>query len=92
MDNKDEVVALYICLTGSEITKERNTNKHKKKNKLLLQVKQESAWVFDAVLDLSEEGHCLLAIDQPVIIGQSQIHNRSHFNLPIDYRCPVSDG
>lgn len=42
---------------------------------LALQLKEEAARVFNAVLDVPQEGHRFLAVDQTVVVCQRQVHD-----------------
>ena len=40
--------------------------------------------IFDELLDGDEEGDGLFAVDQPVVVGEGEIHHRPDFHLAID--------
>lgn len=46
-----------------------------------LQVEEHGPRVFDGSLDAPEEGDGLSPVDQPVVVGQGQVHHRTNHNL-----------
>ena len=59
-----------------------------------LQVEEHGPRVFDGPLDAPEEGDSLSAVDQPVVVGQGQVHHRANHNLErneaeLAKQCPL---
>ena len=52
-----------------------------KPSDILLNTKDKTARIFDHRLDADKEGYSLTAVNNPVIIRQSQIHHRLDDNL-----------
>jgi hypothetical protein len=46
-----------------------------------LKVKHESPRIFEAFLDADEEGNGFLAVHQPVIVGEREVHHRPDLDL-----------
>ena len=47
----------------------------------VLQVEQQSSWVFDLLLDALEEGDGFTAIDQSVVVSKGDIHHWSNLDF-----------
>ena len=48
-------------------------------------VQKQTLWIFDALLDAHQELNSFAAIDDPVIVGQSDVHHRSNLDR-VTYR------
>ena len=48
-----------------------------------LKVEDEALGVLDGFLDAHEEGHGLFAVDQPVVVGEREIHHRPRHDLAV---------
>lgn len=56
-----------------------------------LAVEQKTAGVLNHVLDPLEEGDGLAAIDQPVVIGECDVHDGPRDNVLTHHHCPLID-
>lgn len=56
-----------------------------------LQVEQQHAGVLHRCLDLAQEGHCLSAVDQPVVVCQRHVHHGPHLDLKGRDKTAVSE-
>ena len=48
---------------------------------ILLKVKEHNAWILNGPLDTAQKGHSLSAVNQTVIICQSDVHHWANSNL-----------
>jgi hypothetical protein len=44
-------------------------------------IEEHDSRVFDSRLDLPQEGHCLSAVDETVIISECYVHHGTYFHL-----------
>src|SRR3954447_23211205 len=49
-----------------------------------LQVEKRALWIFQVLLDADEERHRLAAVDDPVIVGECEVHHRADDDLTIE--------
>lgn len=47
-------------------------------------IKQNSLWILDKLFDLLQESYCLPTVNNPMVIGKSNIHDWSSLNLSVD--------
>ena len=47
--------------------------------------------ILEPLLDAHEEGHGLLAVDEPVIIGERDVHHRTDHDLTVHRHRPLLD-
>ena len=52
-------------------------------NSLVLQIQQHAGGVFQQFLDGHQERDCTFSINDAVIIGQGEVHNRLHDNFTV---------